>query len=94
MLETVSGPTLYRSCHSNNAPEKGIITLESNPSRGTVLPAPHGKGKKCDKKCKIQKNCCTVTMAQTIEHHAGHSWTPANQRLDQVPLRSQRILLG
>ena len=24
--------------------EKGIITLESNPSRGTVLPAPHGKG--------------------------------------------------
>ena len=27
--------------------EKGIITLESNPSRGTVLPAPHGKGNKC-----------------------------------------------
>ena len=24
--------------------EKGIITLESNPSQGTVLPAPHGKG--------------------------------------------------
>ena len=24
--------------------EKGIITLESNPSWGTVLPAPHGKG--------------------------------------------------
>ena len=35
--------------------EKGIITLESNPSRGTVLPAPHGKGNKCDKnvKCKL-----------------------------------------
>ena len=30
--------------------EKGIITLESNPSRGTVLPAPHGKGNKCDKR--------------------------------------------
>ena len=29
--------------------EKGIITLESNPSRGTVLPALHGKGNKCDK---------------------------------------------
>ena len=29
--------------------EKGIITLESNPSRGTVLPTPHGKGNKCDK---------------------------------------------
>ena len=28
--------------------EKGI-TLESNPSRGTVLPAPDGKGNKCDK---------------------------------------------
>ena len=25
--------------------EKGIITLVSNPSWGTVLPAPHGKGK-------------------------------------------------
>ena len=24
--------------------EKGIITLESNPLQGTVLPAPHGKG--------------------------------------------------
>ena len=26
--------------------EKGIITLELNPLRGTVLPAPHGKGNK------------------------------------------------
>ena len=26
--------------------EKCIITPESNPSRGTVLPAPHGKGNK------------------------------------------------
>ena len=26
--------------------EKGTITLESNPSRGTVLPAQHGKGNK------------------------------------------------
>ena len=26
--------------------EKGIITLESNPSRGTVLPAPHGTREK------------------------------------------------
>ena len=33
--------------------EKGIITLESNPSRGTVLPAPHGKGNKCDKNVKM-----------------------------------------
>ena len=36
--------------------EKGIITLESNPSRGTVLPAPHGNGKKCDKNVKYKRN--------------------------------------
>ena len=36
--------------------EKGIIiTLESNPSRGTVLPAPHGKGSKCDKNVKYKR---------------------------------------
>ena len=29
--------------------EKGIIALESNPSRGTVIPALHDKGNKCDK---------------------------------------------
>ena len=34
---------------------KGIITLESNPSRGTVLPAPHGKGNKCDKNVKYER---------------------------------------
>ena len=44
--------------------------------------------------CKIQKNWCTVTVAPTIEHHGGHSRTPANQRWDQVPGRSQRLLLG
>ena len=44
--------------------------------------------------CKIQKNWCTVTVAPTIEHHGGHSWTPENQRWDQVPGRSQRLLLG
>ena len=54
-LETGCGPTLYRKCHSNNTPGKGIITLESNPSRGTVLPAPHGKGNKCDKNVKYRR---------------------------------------
>ena len=34
--------------------EKGIITLESNPLRGTVLPAPHGKGNNCDKNVKYK----------------------------------------
>ena len=35
--------------------EKGIITLELNPSRGTVLPALHGKGNKCDKNVKYKR---------------------------------------
>ena len=35
--------------------EKGIIILESNPSRGTVLPAPHGKGNKCNKNVKYDR---------------------------------------
>ena len=35
--------------------EKGIITLEWNPSLGTVLLAPHGKGNKCDKNVKYKR---------------------------------------
>ena len=35
--------------------EKGIITLESSPSRGTVLPAQHGKVNKCDKNVKYKR---------------------------------------
>ena len=46
---------LYRKCHSHYTPGKGIITLESNPSRGTVLPAPHGKGNKGDKNVKTKR---------------------------------------
>ena len=42
----------------------------------------------------MQKNWCTVTVAPTVEHHGGHSLTPANQRWDQVPWRSQRLLLA
>ena len=42
--------------------EKGIITLESNLSRETVLPAQHGKRSTCVKKYKIQKNWCNVTV--------------------------------
>ena len=44
--------------------------------------------------CKIQKNWCTVTVVPTIEHHGGHPRTPANQRWDQAPGRSQRLPLG
>ena len=32
-LDTGCGPTLYRKRHNHNTPGKGIITLESNPSR-------------------------------------------------------------
>ena len=32
-------------------------------------------------------------MVPTIEYNGGHSGTPANQRWDQVPGRSQRLLL-
>ena len=46
-LDTGCGLTLYiGSVTAKTTQEKGIITLESNPSRGTVLPAPHGKGNK------------------------------------------------
>ena len=33
-------------------------------------------------------------MSPTIEHHGGHSRTPANQWWDQVPGRSQRLPPG
>ena len=61
--DTGCGPTLYRKCHSHNTPGKGIITLESNPSRGTVLPAKHGKGNKCDKNVKYKR-----TVALSLWH--------------------------
>ena len=63
-LDTGCGPTLYRRWHSHSTPGKGIITLESNPSRGTVLPAPHGKGNKCDKNVKYKR-----TDAPSLWHH-------------------------
>ena len=51
--------------------EKGIITLESNPSRGTVLPAPHGKGNKCDKNVKYKR---TDALSLWHQGHNGHIW--------------------
>ena len=53
-----------------------------------------GTGTSFTENWKIQKNWCTVTVAPTIEYHGGHPRTPANQRWDQVPGRSQRLLLG
>ena len=40
---------------------------------------------KTSKKSKIQKNWCTVTVAPTIEHHGGHSRTPANRGETRCP---------
>ena len=42
-LDTGCGPTPLGSVTATTHQEKGIITLESNPSRGTVLPAPGNK---------------------------------------------------
>ena len=47
--------TLYEVSQSQHTRKKGIIKLESNPSRGTVLPAPHGKWKQCDKNVKYNR---------------------------------------
>ena len=65
------------------------VQMESNWAGLSVCNCRH-----TGKWCEIQKNWCTVTVAPTIEHHCGHSRTPANQRRDQVPGRSQRHLLG
>ena len=74
--------------------EKGLITLESKPSRGTVLHSFTRQLEQVWQKCKIQKNWCTVTVAPTKEHHGGHSRDPWKPKWDQVPGRSQRFLLG
>ena len=54
-LDTGCRSTLIGSVTATTHQEKGI-TLESNPSRGTLLPASYGKGNKCDKNVKLQKN--------------------------------------
>ena len=54
-FDTGYGPTLLRNVTATTHQEKSIITLESNPSRGTVLLAPHGKGNKCDKNVKYKR---------------------------------------
>ena len=48
--------------------EKGIITLESNPSRGTVLPASHGKGNNCDKNVKYKRTDALSLWQQQTNH--------------------------
>ena len=83
------GPTLG-SVTATTHQEKGMITLESNPSRGTVLPAPRGKGNKWQK-CKIQRNWCTVTVAQGSTSHcmtrAPYRHKTSSMTISSVPWR-------
>ena len=83
--------TLYRkwSVTATTHQEKGIITLESIPSRGTVLPAPHGKGNKCDKNVKYNRtdalSLCHQQYSTMVDIHGplqirGESWWESNFR--------------
>ena len=94
MLDTGCGPTLYRKCQSHNTPGKRHNNTWVEPLAGNSTTSSTRQSEQVWQKCKIQNNWCTVTVAPTIELHCGHSRTPANQRWDQVPGRSQRLLLG
>ena len=91
-LDTECGPVLYRKCQSHKTAGKRHNNTWVEPLAGTELPDPHLKTRQREQvwpKFKIQKNWCTVTVAPTIEHHGGHSRTPANQKWYQVPGRTQ-----
>ena len=64
-LDTGCGPTLYRKCHSENTPEKGIITFESNPSHMFNINVHFlwfSDVRECPSWCSIV--CATVTVHQ------------------------------
>ena len=84
-LDTGCGPTLYRKCHSHNTPGKRHNNTWVEPLTGNCTTSSTRQREHVWQKCKIQKKWCIVTVAPTIEHHGGHSWTPVNQRWDQVP---------
>ena len=94
-LHTGCGPTLYRKRQGHNTPGKRHNNTWVEPSlAGNCTTSSTRQREQVWQKCKIQNNWCTVIVAPTIEHHGGHSRTPANQRRDQVSGRSQRLLLG
>ena len=62
-LDTGWGPILYRKCHNHNTPGKRHNNTWVEPSQETVLPAPHGKGNKCDKNVKYKR-----TDALSLSH--------------------------
>ena len=83
-LDTGCGQRLYRKCHSHNTPGKRHNNTWVEPLAGNCTTSSTRQREQVWQKCKIQKNWCNATVAPTIEHHGGHSWTPENQRWDQV----------
>ena len=82
-LDTGCWPTLYRKCHSRNTPGKRHNNTRVESFTGNCTTSSTRQREQVWQKCKIQKNWCTVSLAPTIEHHAGHSWIPAIKSLDQ-----------
>ena len=81
-FDTGCGPTLYRKCHSHNAPGKSHNNTWVEPLSGNCIISSTRQREQVWQKCKTQKSWCTVTVAATIEYHGGHLRTPANQRWD------------
>ena len=64
---TLDVDRLYkRSVTATAHQEKDITTLELNPSLGTVLPAPHGRGNKCDKNVKYKRTDAPSLYVKSI----------------------------
>ena len=74
-LDTGCGPTLYRKCHSNNTPGKRNNNTWVEPLAVNCNTSSTRQREQVWQKCKIQKNWCTLNVAQTIEHNGGHSRT-------------------
>ena len=72
-LDTGSGPTLYKKCHSHNTLGKRHNNTWVEPLAGNCITSSTRQREQVWQKFKIQKNWCTVTVAPTIEHHGGHS---------------------
>ena len=73
-LDTGCEPTLYRKCHSHSTPGKRHNNTWVEPLAGNCTTSSTRQREQVWKKCKIQKNWCTVTVAPTIEQHGGQEW--------------------
>ena len=93
-LDTGCGPTLYRKCHSHNTPGKRHNNTWVKPLPGNCTTSSTRQREQVWQKCKIQKE---LMHCHCGTNNRAPRWTfmdPANQRWDQVPGRSQRLLLG